>query len=74
MSNQFVSVLLRNTGQIVPHILNIMQKDPTSVTEVKLSLLQRLQPRFHFRHADQLVHILEIAKTEDLKPEGNVLR
>ena len=52
----------------------MMQKDPTSVTEVKLSLLQRLQPRFHFRHADQLVHILEIAKTEDLKPEGNVLR
>ena len=45
------------------------------VNEIKLSLLQRLQPRFHFRHADQLVKILETAKTDAFRPDGgNILR
>ena len=45
------------------------------VNEVKMSLLQRLQPRFHFKHADQLVQILETAKSEAFKPiVGFILR
>ena len=56
MSSHFASLLLRSTGLVVPVILNQLQKESTKmVNEVKLSLLQRLQPRFHFRHADQLV-------------------
>lgn len=74
MSVHYASVLLRSTGLIVPIILSKMHKDATQVNEIKLSLLQRLQPRFHFRHADQLVQILETAKSEAFKPEGNILR
>ena len=52
MITHFRSILLRSTGTIVPIILNKMQKDASAVSEVKLSLLQHLQPRFHFKHAD----------------------
>ena len=39
MSTHFISLLLRSTGLVVPFILNEMQKDPTTVSEVRLSLL-----------------------------------
>ena len=74
MSTHFESLLLRSTGTVVPIILSKMQKDPSQVNEINMSLLQRLQPRFHFRHADQLVHLLEYAKSEAFKPDGNMLR
>ena len=62
MSDHFTSILRRSTGLVVPYLLNKMQKDLSHVNEVQLSLLQRLQPCFHFRHADQLTHILEAVK------------
>ena len=73
MSVHFTSLLRRSTGLVVPILLSKMQKDPTEVSEVKLSLLQRLQPNFHFKHADLLVHILETVKNDAFKPEGSIL-
>ena len=66
--------MLRSTGLVVPILLSKMQKDPSEVNEVKLSLLQRLQPNFHFKHADLLVHILETVKNDAFKPEGSIIQ
>lgn len=52
MSTHFISLLLRSTELVVPMVLNQMQKDHSTINEAKLSLLQRLEPQFHFRHAD----------------------
>ena len=36
--------------------------------------MQRLETRFHFRHADRLVHILEIFKDRAFRTDGNILK
>lgn len=74
MSMHFASLLLRSTEQVVPIILTKMQNDATAVNEIQLSILQRLQPRFHFRHADRFVQIIETAKSDAFQPDGNILR
>ena len=44
------------------------------VNEIHLSLLKRLMKRFHYKHADRLVHIFEIVKDRGFRPDGNILR
>ena len=51
MSIQFKSFLLKCTSTVVPPILKKIQKDISKFNEVQLSLLQCLQPKFHFKHA-----------------------
>ena len=64
MSILFQSVLLRSTEVVVPIIISNMQKDVNTINEFNMSLLQRLQSKFHFRDADALVTLLEKAKSE----------
>ena len=64
MSIIFQSVLLRSTEIVVPIIISNMQKDMNTINEFNMSLLQRLQSKFHFRDADALVTLLEKAKSE----------
>ena len=72
--NLFQSTLRKCTQDVVPIILGKMEKDLSYVTEINLSLLQRLETRLHFKHADRLVHILEIFKDRAFRTDGNILK
>lgn len=69
---KFESVMLRSTGEVVPAILTRLRRN-TFLNEMKLYMLQRLQPSFYFRHADELVEILEEQRRKALKMGGFVL-
>ena len=56
---KFESVMLRSTAIVVPAIMQRLRND-CFLNEMKLYILQLLQPSFHFRHADELVEILEV--------------
>jgi len=73
MSLTFGSLLLRCTAVVVPPILAKIQKDPSQFNEIQLSLLQRLQPKFHFKHAFLFVQLLEDTKSSIFKAYGNLL-
>ena len=58
LTTKFESVLLRSTQIVVPAILKRLRRN-CFLNEMKLHMLQKLQPSFLFRHADELVEILE---------------
>jgi len=70
---EFESVLLRTTQIVVPALLAHCEQKELSLNEMKLFILHRLQPGFHFRHADTFVQILEQQKRIMLTPAGFVI-
>ena len=56
---KFESALLRSAETTVPFLLASLRRRD-GLTEIKLSILQMLQSSFLFRHADELVEILEV--------------
>jgi hypothetical protein len=59
MMLKFESALLRSANVTVPIILASLRSKESITSEIKLSLLQILQPSFLFKHADGLVEIFE---------------
>lgn len=56
---KFESALLRAPKITVSVVLGKLRKQNVDLTEIKLSLLQMLQPGFMFLHADEIVEIFE---------------
>lgn len=73
MSDYCESVLLRNSQIVLPLVLLKMEKDLSQVSEIKLTILQRLLPGFQFKHAQKFVSILEAIASEVITPNGNIL-
>jgi len=70
---QYESVLLRTAEVVVPAVLLRFEMKELYLNEMKLFILQILQPSFHFRHADAFVQILEHQKRKMLSSDGFVV-
>ena len=65
--------MLRSAHIIVPALMSRLHRKE-NLNEMKLYALQRMQPSFHFRHADELVEVFEDYIHKALTPEGFLIR
>ena len=74
LSKVFEANLLQGAAQVVPPVIKKLQTSKFYQLEVILNMLLRLQPEFHFKHADELIAIFETLAKAINKPDGVLLR
>jgi len=73
LTQQFESVMSRSPDSALPAILNSLRKPNATLNEVKLFILQRLKPSLRFKHADELLQLLEEQMGNALQADGFVV-
>ena len=74
LSRVFEANLLQCAAKVVPPVIKKLRDSKFSQLEILLTLLQKLQPEFHFKHADDLIAIFETLQQAVKKPNGIILR
>ena len=74
LSKKFEANLLQTAAIVVPVVIEKLRKGKFYQLEVLMNLFQRLQPEFHFKHADEFVAIFETLTDAVNQPNGVLLR
>ena len=72
IATKYESVMQQSAAIVVPAILARLRRN-CFLNEMKVYMLQGLQPSFHFRHADELVEVLEEQKRKAFTLDGFVI-
>ena len=64
--------MIRSAVTVVPAIMARLRRN-CFINEMKVYMLQGMQPAFHFRHADELVEILTEQRRKAFNMDGFVI-